>query len=297
MRGLGRVYRPFNDLALRWTASPIVQAKMADGTSMKVDLRSSTEMDSFFTGRYDADLIASVCELLDVDACFLDIGANVGFYSVAVGNRIRLRGGTGKVIAFEPLANNYQRLGENISLNGLEAYCETHNFGLSDKPSEAVITLREDFQHGACTGNASIAINEDFDGTFVKVPIRLETLDGFLSNVSNAGEIDFIKMDIEGHEDFCLRGGTHTLSANRPTILMEVNKPYYRLRNVSVDSAFAQLLPPGYQTFHQQGRSWERIQSLDECDELDNVFFVPNEKVAGKYAKFREQASARRAGR
>jgi FkbM family methyltransferase len=47
----------------------------------------------------------------------LDIGANVGLWSVQLGRRLAALGG--RVWAFEPVATNFARLERNVLLNGL----------------------------------------------------------------------------------------------------------------------------------------------------------------------------------
>ena len=98
------------------------------------------------------------------------------------------------------------------------------------------ITLREDFSEGAETGNAAIPTNDEFDEGFARVPIELTTLDIVWADQKfHPPHIDMIKLDIEGHEDFFLRGAQATVDSQRPTILMEVNKPYYRARGVELN--------------------------------------------------------------
>ena len=91
-----------------------------------------------------------------------------------------------------------------------------------------------------------------------------------------------MKIDVEGHEDACLKGGKDTIRKHRPTILMEVNKPYYRARGVDVNERFAGLVPPDYLVYRCSGRRWKEIMSFETCDPLDNVFLVPREKATLK---------------
>lgn len=99
-------------------------------------------------------------------------------------------------------------------------------------------------------------------------------------------KVDIIKIDIEGHEDFFLRGAQTTVETLRPAILMEVNKPYYRARGVELDRLFLPLIPPNYSLFRQNRNQWIPYSSFDECQELDNVFLIPRERL--ELARYRE---------
>lgn len=282
-RGLGRIYRKVNAWMIRRGADPVVVAPMNDGTEMLVDLRTQTDLDAYYRGEYDPVLLDAVKRVFDTDALFLDIGANVGFYTVSIGHFIRSKGGVGKSISFEPFEGNYNRLLENIARNHLEEWCRAEMLGLSNTSADSQITLREDFLCGSGTGNAAIPTSEELDQGFKKVPIQLAALDAVWSvRRDSLYKIDMIKMDIEGHEDLCLQGGRQTIRDHRPTILMEVNKPYYRARGVLLDSAILSDVPERYLIFRRQGGRWERIKSLNVCNPIDNVFFVPEEKMDRK---------------
>ena len=101
-RGLGRLYRALNAVAIKLGVQPLVTAKMKDGTTMLVDLRSNTELDVYYRGEYDSGLIEIISSMFRPDYYFLDIGANVGFYTISISALIRSKGGSGQVIAFEP---------------------------------------------------------------------------------------------------------------------------------------------------------------------------------------------------
>ncbi len=280
-RKLNQLYKNVNKMLLAAGADPIVIAKMTDGTVMKVDLSTRTERVSYYTGKYEPSTFAIIYTLFNPNATFLDIGANIGFYTIPMGNLIKVKNGTGKVISFEPFKGNFERLTENVALNNLGAICKLHNFGLSDRSFKTNITLREDFKNGSNTGNASIAINKSMDKDFKLSPISLEKLDAvWNTNYSNYSAIDFIKMDIEGHEDFCLQGGSQIIAKHRPTILMEVNKAYYKARNVELDTLFLPLIPDNYLIFREVNKKWSKIESLHECIKRDNVFIIPKEKLS-----------------
>ncbi len=278
-RGLGTLYRRLNGVMMRLGAQPLVTARMKDGTTMLVDLRTYTQLDAYYRGEYDSSVIEIIRSLLPPDSVFMDIGANIGFYTISIGAFIRSRGGSGRVVAFEPLEANYQRLLDNLKVNNLSGFCSIHKLGLSNHAVDSLITLREDFLRGSNTGNAAIPTSEKFDAGFKKVPIRLDRLDKIWQEFyRHCGTIDVMKIDVEGHEDFCLEGGQQTIDAHRPTILMEVNKPYYDARAVKLDDRFLPLIPERYFIYRQADARWRRIGSLDECSTCDNIFLIPEEK-------------------
>lgn len=280
-RGLGTGYRLFNRMMLGLGAEPVVVAHMKNGTVMRVDLRSTTDIDAYYRGEYDPELLSTILQLLEPGKSFLDVGANIGFYAVAVAAHLRQAGGGGRVLAFEPVSSNFRRLDENLRANACERHASLFQVGLSSESGEAAITLREDFVQGSQTGNAAITTSPDFDRGFSVERIRLETLDGLWGTESRESErIGVVKVDIEGHEDHFLKGARKTLAAHRPTILLEVNKPYFRSRGVELDPAFNHHLPDGYRTFRRVGGKWAAIESFDECAELDNVASVPAERLA-----------------
>lgn len=279
-RKLNKVIKLFNKMILAFGLNPIVISEMKDGTKIKVDLSTKTERLSFYTGKYDSFFIDAIKSLLSVNDCFLDVGANIGFYTIAIGNYIREKNAHGKVISFEPFEGNYKRLSENVKLNALENFCLLNNYGLSMEKTQTVITLREDFKRGSNTGNAAIQTNEEFDKGFKLSPIKLQVLDDVWENdFAQIGTIDLIKMDIEGHEDFCLKGGQKIIKKHRPTILMEVNKLYYQARKVDLDTTFKTLIPENYNIYRPNEHKWVQIDSLDECTKMDNIFLVPIEKL------------------
>jgi len=294
-RGLGTGYRVLNQALIRCGATPVADAPMKDGTKVRVDLRTHTEVDAFYRGEYDPRLLSLVTALLDPASCFLDIGANVGFYSVAVAQFLKQAAVGGRVLAFEPVDSNYRRLLENLEANELVDCATAYPVGLSNRGGQVAITLREDFARGAGTGNASIAINSEIDAGFATTEVTLARLDDFWPSVARpACIIGLIKLDIEGHEDCALEGARRTLETHRPVILMEVNKPYLRARSIEVDERFHGLFPARYFSFCEMQGRWTAVESLSRCRELDNVFMVPAERLPEpRFAAFRSAARVR----
>lgn len=214
-KGKYRVAWFLNQWFLRSGIDPIVDVPMNSDCLIRVDLRSRTEFYAYYTGYYASERIAELCSVMVSNNnsaqsnLFLDVGANVGFYGVAVAKQVpKSPDGVAKVLAFEPVQSNFERLEENVELNSLREMINCSPFALSDHACDALITLREDFQSGATTGNAALKSGIERDTGFETQSVRLEMLDGIAHKLPLEGKtIRAIKLDIEGHEDSFLSGG------------------------------------------------------------------------------------------
>jgi FkbM family methyltransferase len=124
---------------------------------MLVDLRSNTEFHTYYLGD-DTEEIRSVQQLITPDSAVIDVGANIGFWSIPLARHLK---GRNCLHAFEPVPANFRRLTDNIKRNALDGTVHLHERGLSDQNGSLQISLREDFANGAGTGNAAIVIDSE----------------------------------------------------------------------------------------------------------------------------------------
>lgn len=280
-RGRGRLLWSLNSLLLRRAdvSSPAV-AQMRPGHRMLVDLRSKTEFHAYYTGEYDAENLRAVSALAEPDWVALDIGANIGFHAVPLALTLRSLGGQGKLYCFEPVPSNRERLEQNLALNGAREACEIYGFGLSNAPGEAQITLREDFEFGSTTGNAALVISDGLDAQFRTLTVVLKRLDDWVEEQA-LSRLDFIKIDVEGHEDLVFEGGLKTLARFRPVLLAEMNNSYFQRRKVELDARMTELLGPlGYEwiRYFPLQRRWAKTDTLLKPQRAHDVFLVPRER-------------------
>jgi len=136
---------------------------------------------------------------------FLDVGANIGSYSVLAGGAVGAN-----VIAIEPIPSTFAHLQRNILLNELGERVRCERIGLSDRATVLRFTDLLD------TTNHVLAHGEELQG--IEVPVR--TLDDVVGDAVPA----IIKIDVEGHELAVLNGASETLADRRClAILMETN--------------------------------------------------------------------------
>jgi FkbM family methyltransferase len=153
---------------------------------------------------------------------FLDVGANVGWYSLNVGRAV---GPAGLVLAVEPDQDNFAVLKENIRLNHLSNVIAL-NFAAWDRDGELDLILAE-----TCTGHtvkrewaSSARPWSWFSERPVTVKVPARRLDDVLQK-QNLTRIDWVKIDVEGAEVEVLRGLRQTLTRFQPRILVESESP------------------------------------------------------------------------
>lgn len=282
LRGIGRISKFLNRQFLMAGATPVQVTTMRDGTKMWLDLRCRTELFPFYTGRYDDAAISLIRKLLSHnEGDFLDVGGNVGMYAVRIATG--LAAGR-RSVCFEPLPANAERIRKNALLNGVEDQVVVYEMALSDTDGETELVLREDFDIGSETGNASIAISDAADRDYTKVSVRMRTFDDVLAEMSDA-RFQIVKVDIEGHEDFFLRGAQNWLHRVRPIILTEVNNWFFQQRGTTSSEKFSQALPERYEiaVLEEHGGTSVlrpiRVQDLATAGMIETCVMAPVERM------------------
>ena len=246
--------------------------RMRLGHEMLVDLRSNTEFPPYYLADFDTEDIRSALRLIKPDSVVLDVGANVGFWSIPMARHLK---GKGCLHAFEPVPGNVRRLRENVRRNSLENTVHLHEVGLSDQNRALQISLRGDFGSGSETGNAAIVIDSD-DLQFRCADIHVRRLDDVVNSIG-VDRIDFIKADIEGHEDKFLAGAANVICRFRPILYVEINEAYYQRQGRVAATVFGDWLKANsYQSALCKKGKWH-FDSVRNCRPLDNAFFVPSE--------------------
>lgn len=147
---------------------------------------------------------------------FIDIGSNVGLYSLIAAELI---GNTGTVLAFEPTPETFARLIENISINNIKII-SANNIGLSDRSGRSKLyTSKDGFD--AWNSFAKLPQLENSSETMVAI----STLDDILAINQKKMDVSLIKLDVEGWEYFVLQGSKDLLSkSDAPVIMVEFNE-------------------------------------------------------------------------
>lgn len=163
---------------------------------------------------YERPEISLIAPFLQPGTVALDIGANIGVYSLFMAMMLQPHG---RVIAFEPFPINYDRLVRNIRLN--KATVEPVLCALGEETETRSIHFKEQGGKSKAVNYGGLRIPpEAVDGN---LNLQIYRLDELIAQYE-AKKISFMKIDVERWEVQVLRGAKHTIAKHRPTILIEV---------------------------------------------------------------------------
>jgi len=216
------------------------------------------------TGTLDPEMLY-VSHLLDNNARFVDIGANVGIYSYHFSKTFQ------NIEAFEPLAEISFRL-ESLNCKGIKI----HNVALSN--SSGVLPFYIPIVNGKT--DAALASIEERTGSVEVRNVDVKRLDDY-----NFQDVGLIKIDAEGHEESVMLGGIDTIKRNMPIMIIEIEQ---RHSSKPIASVFKIATDLGYQVFFLKQKtlrplsdfSYEADQAPYIGDELNkdyvnNFIFLP----------------------
>jgi FkbM family methyltransferase len=160
---------------------------------------------NLFSGLHEYEDMAFVCHCLRPGDLFVDVGANIGSYSVLAAGVAGAR-----VVAFEPIVRTYESFLDNINLNRLTDLVSVTNAGVGSKAGSL------EFLKGLGPMNR-VVTSGDTGVESVTVPVV--RLDDALSEPPTV-----LKIDVEGWEAEVLAGASETLtSPNLLAVIVELN--------------------------------------------------------------------------
>ncbi len=190
----------------------------------------------------------------------IDVGANAGVYTFSAAQKV---GSMGRVIAIEPFSGCVDLLKETIRLNNLSQVQVCHG-AASDRSGLVKLSLQ-----------ASSELNEISEadlpaGTYEEV--ERFTLDSLIEKLQLT-QVDFLKIDAEGHEIPVLKGSDRILREFRPIILYE-NIAGNQGSNLPV-AEFLQNCGYELHIYKPYIQDVDPIQSLEEIDGNLNIIAIP----------------------
>lgn len=177
----------------------------------------------YYKKSYEEDLVNKLSKYLSVtNGDFLDIGANIGYYSMSIASIFSRQGIKRKVHSFEPIDFIANQMLQSVRINNFDNLVNVHSFGLSNKKEDLLIHFSD---HGICSSSVHF-----YSGTNkINKLISLEKFDDL--DIFRDTTIGLIKIDVEGHEPEAIEGMKFKITKDRPVIMLEFTAYIYRSDN------------------------------------------------------------------
>lgn len=214
---------------------------------------------NIYTGFQEYAEMAFVIHALRREDLFIDVGANVGSYTILACAAVGAKG-----YCLEPVPSTYARLLENLRLNQLDGRVQCLNMGAG------AVAGMLGFSSDMDTGNRVLADGELRAGR-IEVPVT--TLDALLEGEAPA----MMKIDVEGYETSVLMGAQATLrKPSLHSVIMEVNGSGERF-GFEDAGLFGLMEAHGFRacTYVPERRELVRLAPAESLP--DNILFVRDE--------------------
>lgn len=221
-------------------------------------------VEAFNFGDYEhceLQMLRSVVGMIGGSAChFVDVGANAGFYSLALSNYFP---GI-KVTAFEPISQTYQILTQNLDLNRPHNIAAI-NLGLSNQRANLVFYT---YPHQSSAAGTSKNLNS---APATEVHCAVEKLDDYVDTTHQP--VSVIKCDVEGAELFAFQGAIKTIQRDQPIIFTEMLRKWSAQNGYHPNAIIQMLRELGYSCFEIQRNRLKKLAEITDVTVSTNFFF------------------------
>lgn len=169
----------------------------------------------------------------DYDA-IVEIGANVGMFTLFLSQKLAKANRSGRLFSFEPSRSAYRRLLENLAINGCG---NVHTFNCAVGSQTGFATFHEPQGH-LMNGSLDPQFAACFSTNIRSSPVAVLGSDLIESLVGNAGRV-LIKIDTEGAEALILNSMAGVIQRLQPDLILEVLPEY----ETSIREAVASAAP------------------------------------------------------
>src|SRR5882724_10406379 len=196
------LYQTVVDPYLSWRKYATV-ARMRTGTRVEIQLPDQIQGRIYFFGVWEPEISDYVANALSAGDCFIDVGANIGYFSLLAASIV---GERGTVCSIEASPSIFSVLSKNVTSNAL-SNITLHNKAASDGPGRLPIFLGPAANRGATTTVSSVAVRK---GQELEAEVAADTLVAIVGE-ARLLSARLIKIDIEGAEYSLVSSIAHLL--------------------------------------------------------------------------------------
>lgn len=188
--------------------------------------------------QYEPHVTRVLKGLLSAGATFVDVGANIGYFSLLSASLV---GPKGRVLAFEPNQANCELLRHSAAANSFETIIDIHPVAVAESRQQIA------FATAGVDSNGRVINPSEADDEVIPLPVvEAVALDDVLAT---AARIDVVKIDVEGAEARVWQGMQSILQRHHPPLLFEFS-PYLLRQTSEVDpAAFLAEVQKGYDLY------------------------------------------------
>ena len=246
------------------------------GLEIEIESKDITMLPTLLSGKYEVLEFTAVSRLIKSGEIFLDIGSNIGIWSLYVS---RLVGPLGRVIAVEPNPKTLTILHRNLERN--------HELGRTVTVVPIAISNFSGISKLESTDylGTSHLINDSRtkDSSAIEAEsVQVDTLDHLILTLKT--HPTFVKCDVEGFEAFVIEGGKEYLKSIKPRFLLEISGIQSKRENVDWDLAIKVIegIYPTIEVFGptapiQKNKDLRDIlQDILDDGRLHNILLIPS---------------------
>jgi len=242
-----------------------VAVEVLDQFVLWIDLHDLAVSQPCLQGNYEPSETAYFIAKLKEGDTVLDIGANIGWYTLVAAKHIRMQG---HIHAFEPRPDTLRYLKRTIHDNRLQDLVTVWPYALSDKAGK----LKLVWAKNTTNPGGSFMTTESISG-HEAVEIEVAVLDELIPDIAP----DVIKIDVEGAEPRVFRGAQKAIARKKRPILSELHpKQLMRVSEVTPAQYINQMADYGYQCWPlEEGRPTRKLKDFpsDVHKDLISVVF------------------------
>jgi len=222
------------------------RARTADGDTLEVNARDVVGRYILYFGVWEPNLTAWLKRRLAPGDCFVDVGANVGYYTLLAS---RLVGGEGRVVAIEPHPRLHATLTRNAA--GLPNV-RLVRAAVWDREADLDLFSDADGMSGQTTAIRDWAAKWQLHE---RVPVQALPLDTVLSS-GEAAAARLVKIDVEGAEWQAAAGMTRLLADGRDDleVTLEVSPGVLKSQGKTPDDLVAVFREHGFHPYRIENR-------------------------------------------
>ena len=239
-------------LALARTARSLVMlGRRASGTGTRtlvhrrgirwdLDLNEGIDFAIYLLGGFELRTLRQYRAIVRPGDTVLDIGANIGAHTLPFA---QLVGPTGQVLAFEPTRFAFHKLQRNVMLNPVLA---PRIRALQVALLESEVAKVPEHIYSSWPLDARDSLHAVHGGQLQDTNGAVATSLDQVIDTLGLDRVNFVKIDVDGHEPQVLAGAVQTLRKFRPKILVEWAPYLFEGREALLNPALAELSAIGY---------------------------------------------------